>query len=95
MRTFTDPDGLAWGVEVRVPGASNAMVVFLHRDGSRLNRYGWLIWHGPESRSVTARLKPAEVLKSLEDADLGRLFRRSMPVHTGSQSGTNVQVARS
>ena len=94
MRNFTGPDGVRWGVEVRSPGASNAMVVFHHPDGSRLNRYGWLIWHGPESRSVTARLKPAEVLKSLDDANVARLFRRSMPVHTGSQSGTNVQASR-
>jgi hypothetical protein len=94
MRTFTGPDGIRWGVEVRAPGASNAMVVFHHPDGSRFNRYGWLIWHGPESRSVTARLKPTEVLKSLDDADVARLLRRSMPVHAGAQSGTNVPVGR-
>jgi len=94
MRNFS-ADGVTWGVEVRSPGASNAMVVFHHPGGSRLNRYGWLIWHGPESRSVTSRLKPKDVLQSLEDGDLRRLFRRSMPVHTGAQSGTNVQVGRS
>ena len=82
MRNYS-ADGISWGVSVRSPGASNAMVVFHHPDGSRMNRYGWLIWHGPESRSVTSRLDKDVVLKSLEDADLGRLFRRSMPVHAG------------
>jgi hypothetical protein len=82
MRTYQSPDGIVWTVRVEVPGASNAMVVFRHPrgDSARLDRYNWYISHGPESRSVTARLSPEKVLESLTDADLARLFRRAMPV---------------
>jgi hypothetical protein len=80
MRTFDAPDGARWRVEVRAPGASNAMIVFHHPRSSTLNRYAWLLWQGPESRSVTARLEPDDVLKTVADADLRRLFRRSMPI---------------
>jgi hypothetical protein len=82
MRSYEAPDGVHWGVEIRAPGASNVMVVFHYPDGrsSRLNRYAWYVWAGAEARDVTARLKPAQVLDHLEDADLARLFRRSMPV---------------
>ena len=80
MKTFDAPDGARWRVEVRAPGASNAMIVFRHPRSSTLNRYAWLLWQGPESRSVTARLKPKDVLESVSDADLRRFFRRSMPI---------------
>jgi len=33
MRSFRGPDGTNWGVEVQVPGASNAMIVFHHPGG--------------------------------------------------------------
>ena len=81
-KTFRAPDGVVWRVTVTLPGSSNAMVVFRHPDGgsSRLDRYNWFISHGPESRSVTARLSPAKVLESIDDEELARLFRRSMPV---------------
>ena len=84
MRSYEAPDGTRWGVEIRTPGASNAMVVFHHPDGrsSRRNRYAWHLWSGAEARDVTARLKRPQVLDSLGDADLARLFRRSMPVST-------------
>ena len=82
MRAFTSPDGVHWGVEARSPGASNIMIVFHHPDAttSRRNRYAWINWKGTEARNVTARLDPKEVLEELADADLGRLFRRSMPI---------------
>ena len=82
MRTFRDSDGLTWGVEVTLPGSSNAMVVFRHPDGSssRRDRYNWFISNQPEARSVTSRLSPAKVLESIDDVVLGRLFARSMPV---------------
>ena len=81
-KSFRAPDGVVWGVTVNLPGSSNAMVIFRHPGGasSRLDRYNWFISHGPESRSVTARLSPAKVLESLTDEELARLFRRSMPV---------------
>ena len=82
MRSFRGPDGTNWGVEVQVPGASNAMIVFHHPDGetARNERYAWEIWSGPESRSVTSRVAPEKVMESLTDEKLQLLFRRSMPV---------------
>ena len=81
-RLFVGPDGVHWGVEVSNPGASNAMVTFHHPNGrtAGLNRYAWHISRGPESRSVTARLSPRDVLEGLTDAEIAKLFRRSMPV---------------
>ena len=82
IRPFRGPDGVNWGVEVQVPGASNAMIVFHHPGGrtSRLGRYAWDIWNGPESRSVTSRVSADKIMQSLTDEKLARLFRRSMPV---------------
>ena len=84
-RSFTGPDDTVWGILVRNPGSSNAMVVFRHPSGasSSLDRYAWYITRGPEARSVTSRLDPATVLAALDDRELARLFRRSMPVSTG------------
>ena len=84
MRSFTGPDGTPWRVEIRSPGASNAMVLFRHPDASttRLNRYAWYINRGAEANDVTARLDRRTVLDALSDADIQRLFRRSMPVST-------------
>ena len=82
MRAFTAPDGVQWGVEARAPGASNIMIVFHHpdRSTSRRNRYAWVNWQGNEARNVTARLDGKSVLDALSDAELKRLFRRSMPI---------------
>jgi len=82
IRPFRGPDGTHWGVEVQVPGASNAMIVFHHPGGrtARLDRYAWEIWSGPESRSVTSRVPIEKVMQGLTDDKLALLFRRSMPV---------------
>jgi len=92
IKTFRGRDGTTWGVEVQVPGASNAMVVFHHPGGktARLDRYAWDIWSGPESRSVTSRVAPEKVMQGLTDEKLALLFRRSMPV---SNSLTRVDRA--
>ena len=84
MREIVAPDGVRWRVEVRMPGASNAMLVFHHPGGgtSRLNRYSWYVWPGEESRNVTARVTAKQVLGRLTDEDLAVLFRRSMPIST-------------
>jgi hypothetical protein len=84
MRAFKTSDGTRWGVEVMLPGFSNAMVVYHHPNGrsARLDRYNWYLAHGPEARSVTARLTREKVLDQLTDADLAVLFRRSMPIST-------------
>jgi hypothetical protein len=81
-RAFAAPDGLTWTAEVRVPSASNAMVVFLHPDTTTTarNRYNWYLTAGPESRDVRARLTAQQVLEALTQSDLVRLFRRSMPI---------------
>jgi hypothetical protein len=86
MRVFKGADGTRWGVDVRMPTASNAMVVFRHPggDSSGLNRYAWHQWHGPEARSVTSRVTTDAVMKTLSDDVLSLLFRRSMPISAGS-----------
>jgi hypothetical protein len=84
IRSFTGPDGTNWGVEVQLPGSSNAMVVFHHPGGktARLDRYAWHLWSGPEARSVTSRVSVEKVMQSLTPEALALLFRRSMPVST-------------
>ena len=86
MRVFKGADGTRWGVDVRMPTASNAMVVFRHPggDSSGLNRYAWHQWQGPEARSVTSRVTSDAVMKTLSDDVLSLLFRRSMPISAGS-----------
>lgn len=83
-RNFTEPNGMQWMVEVGSPGSSNAMIVFQHPNGktSGKDRYAWYISDGPEARNVTGRLKKDEVLAALDDAQIAKLFRRSMPVST-------------
>ena len=80
--TFRAPDGVLWGVEIDLPGSSNAMIIFRHPDGNttRKDRYNWVISTGPEARSVTSRLDPVRVLEGLEDEEIAALFRRSMSV---------------
>ena len=91
MRTFTGSDGTTWKVDVQSPGSSNLIVIFRHPDGrtTRLDRYAWYISRGPESQNVTARLNKKAVLHSLGDADVKRLFRRSMPVSAGRAPSTD------
>ena len=82
MNEFLAPDGTRWGIEVMLPGSSNAMIVFHHPAGQsrRLDRYNWVISTGPEARSVTSRLDPKRVLEKLTRPQVARLFRRSMPI---------------
>ena len=84
MREIVAPDGVRWRVEVRMPGASNAMLVFHHPDGrtSSLNRYAWYVWPGDEARNVTARVSAKQVFQRITDEELAMLFRRSMPIST-------------
>ena len=94
MRAFRSPDGTQWGVEARAPGASNIMVVFHHPDAStsRLNRYAWVNWKGVESRDVAARLVEKDALETMSDAEIARLFRRSMPVSAQGLRNRNPAV---
>ena len=84
IKSFIGPDGTNWGVEVQLPGASNAMVVFHHPGGktARLDRYSWFLWNGPEARSVTSRVTAEKVASALTPENTALLFRRSMPVST-------------
>ena len=82
MRAFTSPDGIHWGVEARAPGASNVMIVFHYPDADSAgrDRYTWLNWEGPEARNVTARLDRRKIVEALDDEEIARLFRRSIPI---------------
>jgi hypothetical protein len=82
IKPFRGPDGTNWGVEVQVPGASNAMIVFHHPGGktARLDRYAWEIWNGPESRSVTSRVSVEKIMQQLTEKRMGALFKQSMPI---------------
>jgi hypothetical protein len=82
MRLWTSPDGIEWAIDVDLAGSSNAMVIYRHPSGAsaRLDRYNWYISNGPEARSVTSHLSPTKILDALTDADLARLYRRSMRI---------------
>lgn len=85
MRPYRAADGTVWGVDVQLPGASNAMIVFHHPDGrsARKDRYAWYDWHGVEAGDVTANIPAAKVREALTDAEVADLFRRSMAIGTG------------
>ena len=81
-KMYRSADGTEWNVQVQMPGSSNAMVLFRHPDGSssHRDRYNWYISTGPEARSVTTRLSPDVVLEKLDQAQLEKLFSRSIAV---------------
>ena len=83
MRAFQTPDGLTWKVVVQLPSHSGAMLVYQHPDGqsSKLDRYAWI--NSEKTTDPRERLVSKAVLDSLTDADLARLFRRSMMVSAG------------
>ncbi len=85
-RSYTSPDGTHWIVQVTLPGATNAMIVFEHPDGgtSRRDRYNWVNIAGPGARNVTSRADATAVLRELTDAQIALLFRRSMPISSGA-----------
>ena len=51
MRVFESPDGTRWGVDVKVPSFSSAMITFKHPDGqsARRDRYAWYNSQMPEA----------------------------------------------
>jgi len=85
-RRYTGPDGTNWIVQVMLPGATNAMIVFEHPDGgtSRRDRYNWVNIAGPGARNVTSRADASAVLRELTDAQIALLFRRSMPISSAA-----------
>ena len=80
MREFRSPDGVTWKVLVQLPSHSGAMLVYQHPDGqsSKLDRYAWI--NSATTTDPRERLASKSVLDALTDADLARLFRRSMMV---------------
>lgn len=84
MIAFRGPDGTMWGVEVRMPSHSSAMLIFHHPTGetARLNRYAWVNARTPEAQDPRAVLAAAAVERALDDRALARVFRRSMPIST-------------
>lgn len=90
MRVFQSTDGIRWGVQVKSPGASSAMVVFHHPNGrtARLDRYAWAQIGGAAAHDVTSRVDPTAVLASLDDRALTRLFRRSMRIAAATHPTT-------
>ena len=80
MREYRSPDGLTWRVLVQLPSHSGAMLVYQHPDGqsSRLDRYAWI--NSARTTDPRERLTAKAVLDALSDADVARLFRRSMMV---------------
>lgn len=88
MKIFRAPNGTPWAVQIRMPSHSSAMVVFLHPTGetARLNRYAWVNSHGAKALDPRSRLTEKEVIDSLDEEALSRLYRRSMPIETARPS---------
>ena len=82
MRDYRSPDGLNWKVLVQLPSHSGAMLAFQHPDGrsSAGDRYAWLNVSGATAANPRERLSAQALLDGLTDADMARLFRRSMMV---------------
>ena len=82
MTPFRSPDGTPWGVEVRMPTHSGALVIFHHPTGetARLNRYAWINAEGATDPGT--RLASKGLTDALSERELARLFRRSMPIET-------------
>jgi hypothetical protein len=80
MREYQSPDGIRWKVLVQLPSHSSAMLVYQHPDGqsSKLDRYAWI--NSVQVTDPRERLSAKDVMERLTDADIARLFRRSMMV---------------
>ena len=82
MREYRSPDGLTWKVLVKLPGHSSAMLIFEHPDGrsSAGDRYAWMNVSSATAVNPRERLSAKALMDSLTDAEIARLFRRSMMV---------------
>ena len=79
-REYQSPDGLTWRVLVQLPSHSGAMLVYQHPNGksSALDRYAWI--NSVKTTDPRERLTAKSVMELLSDAEIARLFRRSMMV---------------
>jgi len=95
MRSYESPDGTLWKVDVRIPGSSNAMVVFRHPDGrtARNDRYNWYLATAREAKSLTEHLDSKSILATLTSEQLALLFRRSMLI-SAADSPLDVPVTQ-
>jgi hypothetical protein len=81
MKNFRSNDGTGWTVSVQLPSHSSAIVLFGHPTGnSRFDRYAIHNSHAPQANDPRSRLDGEAVLSALNDRELARLFRRSVPV---------------
>lgn len=80
MRPFVAPDGATWNIDVRLPSHSGAMLIFQHAGGQGVarDRYAWI--NSERTTDPRQRLVSKNVLESLDDEQVARLFRRSMEV---------------
>ena len=76
-REYQSPDGIRWKVLVKLPSHSSAMLVYQH-PASKLDRYAWI--NSATTTDPRERLTAKDVMERLTDADIARLFRRSMMV---------------
>jgi hypothetical protein len=85
---FRAGDGTLWGVEVRMPTHSGAMVIFHHPTGetARLNRYAWINAPKDTVQDPRSRLAAGDLTERLTEREMARLYRRSMPVETARPS---------
>lgn len=88
MKPFRGPDGTWWGAEVRMPSHSGAMVIFHHPTGetARLNRYAWMNVRSAVAQDPREHLDAKSLAATLNEGELARLFRRSVPVNTDRPS---------
>jgi hypothetical protein len=84
MKPYVAGDGTAWGVEVRMPTHSSALVIFRHPDGatSRKHRYAQLNVRTASASDPRGSLGAKELVDALDTRSLARLFNRSAPVDT-------------
>ena len=71
-----------------MPTHSSAFVMFHHPTGetARLNRYAWVNVRSREASDPGEALSAPAVAAALNERELARLFRRSMPV-SGDRPG--------
>jgi hypothetical protein len=82
MRPYSTPEGATWNVDVKLPSHSGAMLVFQHAGGQSVaaDRYAWINAALEATTDPRERLKAGTMLDGLSDAEIARLFRRSMAV---------------
>ena len=88
MRSFAASDGATWKVDVKLPSHSSALLVFQHTAGQSVagDRYAWLNVNSARVSDPRERLSAKDLLEGMSDAEILRLFRRSMAVHQEAES---------